>query len=201
MKSNIAQKINTKTGLYVKVDINTGKVVQKKKSTGPFKDIPILTKSAAITKTKPAVKRGRKPKKTTKVVKAIKATKIKPPKKLKRSVIVCSYCNTEKKTTTKQMDKLIQKFGSLELVYQKYHCIKCRKEINVRSDGRAKPTKRKRKEKIDKQKVVHKWLASSAVQCIFRPNDISKAKWSSSIKAAFASCVKKGILHPYIPQT
>lgn len=70
-------------------------------------------------------------------------------KKLTKSYILCSKCGNKKKTAKKQMERLISTFGSLENVHAKYHCIECRREYNVRKDGRPKPVKVPRKKKED----------------------------------------------------
>ena len=70
-------------------------------------------------------------------------------KKLTISKIICSKCKTPKHTQKKQIDKLISRFGSLELLHEKYHCIECRRKYNVRKDGNPTPIKKTRKKKIN----------------------------------------------------
>jgi hypothetical protein len=59
--------------------------------------------------------------------------------------IVCTKCSKKKETNTNSMKKLVAKFGSKEEVIAKYTCRDCRKEYNVRADGKMKPTKNTRK--------------------------------------------------------
>jgi hypothetical protein len=43
-KRDIVQVKNPKTGHYVKIDRDAGKILDHKKSEGPYKDIPIIRK-------------------------------------------------------------------------------------------------------------------------------------------------------------
>ncbi|MDH4028526.1 MAG: hypothetical protein OEU95_06830 [Nitrospirota bacterium] len=45
-KSNIVQVRNPKSGHYVKIDRTAGKIVSHKKSSGPFKNVPVARKKA-----------------------------------------------------------------------------------------------------------------------------------------------------------
>lgn len=45
MKKDIIQLKNPKSGLYVKIDRNEGKIVSHKKTKGPYKNIPIIKNS------------------------------------------------------------------------------------------------------------------------------------------------------------
>lgn len=44
IKKDIVQVKNPKSGHYVKIDRSAGKIMSHKKSSGPFKDIPIAKK-------------------------------------------------------------------------------------------------------------------------------------------------------------
>jgi hypothetical protein len=80
-----------------------------------------------------------------KKTKKTKKEKQEKKKKLPKSKLICCKCNGEFKTTPKQMNKLIGKFGSLEVLQTTYVCRKCRKALNVTVNGRMKKEKRKRK--------------------------------------------------------
>lgn len=43
-KKDIVQVKNPKTGRYVQIDRDAGKIIKHKKSEGPYKDIPIARK-------------------------------------------------------------------------------------------------------------------------------------------------------------
>jgi len=43
-KKEIVQTRNPKSGHYVKIDRTVGRIVSHKKSTGPYKDVPIIRK-------------------------------------------------------------------------------------------------------------------------------------------------------------
>lgn len=45
-KKDIVQVRNPKSGHYVKIDRDEGKIIGHKKSEGPYKDVPIARKSA-----------------------------------------------------------------------------------------------------------------------------------------------------------
>ena len=45
-KKDIVQVKNPKSGHYVKIDRSVGKIISHKKSSGPFKDIPIAKKKS-----------------------------------------------------------------------------------------------------------------------------------------------------------
>ncbi|MCK4464083.1 MAG: hypothetical protein KAU83_00090, partial [Bacteroidales bacterium] len=45
-KSKIVQTKNPRTGKYVKIDRSKGKILTTKKSTGPFKGVPIIRKKS-----------------------------------------------------------------------------------------------------------------------------------------------------------
>ena len=45
-KRDIVQVKNPKTGRYVKIDRTAGRIVDHKKSKGPYKDVPIARKSS-----------------------------------------------------------------------------------------------------------------------------------------------------------
>ena len=99
----------------------------------------------------------------------VKQKKVKEPKSPKLTVtrIICVKCGDKKTTTKVAMDKLIALFGSIEDVHSKYHCMKCRKEYNVRKDGKPKPEKKTRQPKIQFEKtedgsvVLPKWMIGS----------------------------------------
>lgn len=77
-----------------------------------------------------------------------KSKKEKKEKKLKSSKICCTKCGECKGVSKDRKAKLIAQFGSWEEVHDTYVCRKCRKEHNVRKDGRVKPEKRTRKKKL-----------------------------------------------------
>lgn len=41
---NIAQTKNPRSGLYIKINRNQGRIIGTKKSSGPYKNIPIIRK-------------------------------------------------------------------------------------------------------------------------------------------------------------
>lgn len=43
-KRNVVQVKNPKTGRYVKIDRGAGKIVSHKKSSGPYKGVPVARK-------------------------------------------------------------------------------------------------------------------------------------------------------------
>jgi len=43
-KRNVVQVKNPRTNRYVKIDRSAGKIVSHKKSTGPYKDVPVARK-------------------------------------------------------------------------------------------------------------------------------------------------------------
>jgi hypothetical protein len=43
-KKDVAQTRNPRTGKYVKIDRGKGRILQTKKSSGPFKGVPVLRK-------------------------------------------------------------------------------------------------------------------------------------------------------------
>ena len=43
-KKDIVQVMNPKTGRYVKIDRDEGKIIDHKKSEGPYKHVPIARK-------------------------------------------------------------------------------------------------------------------------------------------------------------
>lgn len=43
-KKDVAQTKNPRTGHYVKIDRDKGKIISTKKSSGPYKDVPIIRK-------------------------------------------------------------------------------------------------------------------------------------------------------------
>lgn len=45
-KKDIVQVKNPKSGHYVKIDRGAGKIIDHKKSKGPYKDVPIARKSS-----------------------------------------------------------------------------------------------------------------------------------------------------------
>ena len=45
-KKDVVQVKNPKSGHYVKIDRSAGKIIDHKKSTGPFKGIPIAKKTS-----------------------------------------------------------------------------------------------------------------------------------------------------------
>ena len=115
----------------------------------------------------------------------MKKEKIKT-KKLTVTRITCSKCREQKKTTKKQMERLTATFGSLEAVHEKYHCIKCRKEYNVRKDGRAKPVKNKREEKPKFNGILPEWMRGKnnrydGKRYWVKPESVSSKKWSKAI--------------------
>jgi len=74
--------------------------------------------------------------------------KAKKKKKLTKSKISCTKCETTKGMSKGRSVKLIAKFGSLQKLHDNYVCRDCRKELHVRSDGKVKPVKRKHKAKV-----------------------------------------------------
>lgn len=113
------------------------------------------------------------------------------PKKLTTSKIICSKCKKEKKTTKDQMEKLVAAFGSLELVHKKYHCIECRKNFNVRKDGRLKPVKQKRV--ANRQPITY---TPHGTTMLCRPKCVSSKKWNEVVKEVIKSALKQGIIVP-----
>lgn len=209
VKNNIVQIKDSKTGLYIKVDKKTGEVIQKRKYKGAFKDIPIIKakdlkantvniKKIKKVKKHKKIKRVKRVKKhkTIKTIKKIKQVKpvVVKQKKLTVSKIICTRCNTEKKTTKKQMEKLISIFGSIELVHEKYHCIECRRKYNVRKDGRQKPEKKIRKQKIVRLTSINTSSVNNTRWT--KPVGISEKKWTNAIKESVAWGIKNKILIP-----
>jgi len=195
-KKDIVQYKNPRTGLYVKKDRVSGKIVQKKKSEGPFSGVPIQRKHKKA-KNKVAKKTKKKTKKTKKTKKS----------KIGKSIIICSKCKTEKKTTKKQLERLVSKFGSLVDVFEKYHCIECRRTYNVTQNGRPKRVSKKRKPKsntIASLPPIHEtsWGKKKCVGGIrqevklVKPKGVSKTKWNKAIKESIAWAKKEGIIHP-----
>lgn len=45
-KKDVVQVKNPKTGHYVKIDRTEGRIIDHKKSEGPYKDVPIARKSS-----------------------------------------------------------------------------------------------------------------------------------------------------------
>ena len=45
-KKDVVQVRNPKTGHYVKIDRDEGRIIDHKKSDGPYKDVPIARKSS-----------------------------------------------------------------------------------------------------------------------------------------------------------
>jgi len=45
-KKDVVQVKNPKSGHYVKIDRSAGKIIDHKKSTGPFKGVPIAKKTS-----------------------------------------------------------------------------------------------------------------------------------------------------------
>jgi len=45
-KNKIVQTKNPRTGKYVKIDRSKGKILTTKRSTGPFKGVPIIRKKS-----------------------------------------------------------------------------------------------------------------------------------------------------------
>lgn len=43
-KKDVVQTKNPKTGRYVKIDRSAGKIVDHKKTTGPYKGVPVARK-------------------------------------------------------------------------------------------------------------------------------------------------------------
>jgi hypothetical protein len=43
-KKGVAQTKNPRTGKYVKIDRNKGRILQTKKTSGPFKGVPVIRK-------------------------------------------------------------------------------------------------------------------------------------------------------------
>lgn len=43
-KRDVVQAKNPRTNRYVKIDRSAGKIISHKKSTGPYKDIPVARK-------------------------------------------------------------------------------------------------------------------------------------------------------------
>lgn len=43
-KKDVVQVKNPKTGRYVKIDRSAGKIVSSKKSSGPYKNVPVARK-------------------------------------------------------------------------------------------------------------------------------------------------------------
>lgn len=43
-KSDVVQVKNPRTGHYIKIDRDAGRIISQKKSEGPYKDIPIARK-------------------------------------------------------------------------------------------------------------------------------------------------------------
>jgi len=76
----------------------------------------------------------------------------KKKKKLTKSKITCTKCQTTKGMSKGRCEKLTAKFGTLKKLHDEYVCRDCRRELNVRADGKLKPVKRKRKEKKDLSK-------------------------------------------------
>ncbi|MFW9948615.1 MAG: hypothetical protein ACFFKA_00645 [Candidatus Thorarchaeota archaeon] len=88
--------------------------------------------------------------------------KVKKTKKLPKGKIPCSKCGTFKGVSKDRIIKLIALFGTLESIYANYVCTSCRKEHNVRKDGRIKPEKRQRKKKVEVnnpevKKIISNW--------------------------------------------
>jgi len=83
----------------------------------------------------------------------------KKKKKLTTSKIVCTKCGSKKGMSKDRFKKLVNTFGSIEELHAKYVCRNCRKEHNMRKDGRVKPTKRRRK--VNKIKTLPKHLRTS----------------------------------------
>jgi len=115
-------------------------------------------------------------------------------RKLTTSKIICSKCKTPKKTQKKQIERLISRFGSLELVHEKYHCIECRKKYNVRRDGKAKPIVKKRIKKKRFGSKLPEWMVNMNEDKHYtyskrsfwkRPQEVSKEKWKQAIKEVF----------------
>ena len=81
--------------------------------------------------------------------------------------ITCKSCKKKKETNTNSMKRLIAKFGSKEEVIDKYICRDCRKEKNVRADGKPKPVKGTRKKRAlkgfgkteDGQVILPEWMS------------------------------------------
>ena len=154
-------------------------------------------------KTKKKDKRKRKKRKTVKRINKKEILMEKPKRRLTVSKIICSKCNTEKKTNKIQMDKLVSKFGTLELVHEKYHCIDCRRKYNVRKDGKAKPVKQTRKKKIKLNGKVPDWMVgdnkvhvSSGILYCKLKNGISNTKWEKAVRETVEWGIKEGILLP-----
>lgn len=138
-------------------------------------------------------------------------------KKLTKSKIYCVRCKAEKKTNKLQMEKLIGIFGSLEAVHEKFHCIKCRHEYNVRKDGRPLPEKRKRRNKETSEEPVVKPTIRTFKPifkpgslehemglpilgkeiCWNRPEQVPQEKWNAALKKVVEYGIKKGLLHRY----
>jgi hypothetical protein len=47
MKADVVQVKNPKTGHYVKIDRSAGRILDQKKSDGPYKNIPVARKRSA----------------------------------------------------------------------------------------------------------------------------------------------------------
>jgi len=46
-KKDIVQTKNPRTGKYVKIDRSKGRILDMKKSEGPYKDVPVLKKRSS----------------------------------------------------------------------------------------------------------------------------------------------------------
>jgi len=78
------------------------------------------------------------------------------------SKICCTKCKDCKGISKDRVEKLVAKFGSLEQLIKTYVCRKCRKELNVRSDGVIKPPKQTRNKKLADNidgwvKIIRNW--------------------------------------------
>jgi len=93
-------------------------------------------------------------KKVVKAVNVKKTKKVKPvkAKKLTTSKICCTKCGECKGMSKDRRAKLLSQFGSEEALHEQYVCRTCRKELNMRKDGKVKPPKRTRKAKPDSLK-------------------------------------------------
>jgi transposase-like protein len=131
-----------------------------------------------------------------------KKAKIVKKKKLTTSKIICIKCKETKKTTKPQVQKLISLFGSLEEVHNSYHCIKCRKEFNVRKDGKPKPPKREYKKKPNYDNGLPEWMRNDLRKNAVcgpwttweKPAGVTQEKWRSAIKGAVNKGLKEGYL-------
>lgn len=137
--------------------------------------------------------------------KKAKAKKLKR-KKLPKSKVICSKCDNAFGSTKTRIDKLIQKFGSLEELHGNYVCTKCRREHNVDMRGRMRRVKNKRKPKLVKgdepyvlpqhMKFQGDEFVGPEVEYCPRPKGMPVDEYNKILKEHIDDGIKRGVFIP-----